>query len=760
MVTADERDYMYFAYSADPKMRLNLGIRRRLSPLVDHNRHRIELLNSLLLSLPGTPVIYYGDEIGMGDNVYLGDRNGVRTPMQWSADRNAGFSRVTPGQLYSSVIMDPVYGYEAVNVEAQQGDPSSLLHWTRNMIALRKLFGVFGRGSLQFLHPENRKILAYLREYQGETILCVANLSRFAQPVELDLSAYEGMMPVEMIGYVEFPLVGSEPYRLTLGAYGFLWFELHGESMAAAARTSETLETEIPLDGSAGWEGLFTGFQRERLEKRLLPRFLPAQRWFGAKAREITQARIEDWGPLSDSGAVLALLRVGYAEGDSEDYVVPLALGFGQQAEELLAASPVAVVAGVTSGNRAGILYDALWDDSACATLLGSIESAAAFPTQRGQVRGVPGAAMSPAGPAPLSPRRTAGEQSNTSVIYGERLILKLYRRCQPGTNPDAEIDRFLTERAGFAHVPPFAGTLAYERDGTSATLALLQGMVRNEGDGWTGAVEELQRYYEAWGSTPFPAETPDPRMYLGIYLDSAARLGRRTAELHVALAAAGDEPDFAPEPFTSEDVALLAGGFHQRAAEHLEALKNSLSLLPDEAVEEAGMVLRRRRELLAQSRELPSPMGGRRIRIHGDYHLGQVLRARNDFVILDFEGEPARPLAERRAKHSPLKDVAGMLRSFSYAAYSSLVSYTTRRPEATERLESWARLWERSASAAFLAAYRERIAGQGLLPETPAAEEALLRAYLVDKALYEVHYELNNRPGWVRIPLWGLASL
>ncbi len=326
MVTADERDYMYFAYSADPKMRLNLGIRRRLSPLLDHNRHRIELLNSLLLSLPGTPVIYYGDEIGMGDNVYLGDRNGVRTPMQWSADRNAGFSRVTPGQLYSPVIMDPVYGYEAVNVEAQQGDPSSLLHWTRNMIALRKLFGVFGRGSLQFLHPQNRKVLAYLREHQGEQVLCVANLSRFAQPVELDLSGYEGMLPVEMLGYVEFPAIGQEPYRLTLGAYGFLWFELHGESLAEAARTSQTLETEMPLDATAGWEGLLTGFQRERLETRLLPRFLAAQRWFGSKSREIIAARIEDWGPLADSGAALALLRVSYEDGETEDYVAPLAL--------------------------------------------------------------------------------------------------------------------------------------------------------------------------------------------------------------------------------------------------------------------------------------------------------------------------------------------------------------------------------------------------------------------------------------------------
>src|SRR5437870_4222598 len=252
MVTADERDYMYLAYSADPKMKINVGIRRRLAPLMENDRRRIELLNSLLFSFPGTPIIYYGDEIGMGDNIYLGDRNGVRTPMQWNADRNAGFSRTSPARLYSPVIMDPVVGYEAVNVEAQQADPSSLLHWTRNMIALRKLFRVFGRGTLEFLHPSNRKILAYIRRYEAEQVLCVANLSRFAQPVELDLSACDGMMPVEMLGYVEFPVIRREPYPLSLGPYGFLWFELHGEPQAIAARTSQTLETESPLDVSAG----------------------------------------------------------------------------------------------------------------------------------------------------------------------------------------------------------------------------------------------------------------------------------------------------------------------------------------------------------------------------------------------------------------------------------------------------------------------------------------------------------------------------
>jgi len=762
MVTADERDYMYFAYSADPRMRLNLGIRRRLSPLLDHNPRRIELLNSLLLSFPGTPIIYYGDEIGMGDNIYLGDRNGVRTPMQWNADRNAGFSRATPGRLYSPLIMDPIYGYEAVNVEAQQADPSSLLNWTRNMIALRKLFRVFGRGTLEFLHPTNRKVLAYIRRYESEQVLCVANLSRFAQPVELDLSAYEGMTPVEMLGYVEFPSIRRQPYPLTLGPYGFLWFELHGEPQAIAARASQTLEAETPLDVSLGWSAVFEGPETGRLQGRVLPRFLASQRWFGGKARRIAEVHVEDWGAIDGSESVLAVVRVAYDDADPDRYVLPLAMSFGTGADAVLAAAPASVICAVTRGQQAGILHDALADDATCLALLGLIESEGRTATRYGSVRGSRGASFEAtrgSAMAALPPRRVAAEQSNTSVIFAERLILKLLRRYQAGVNPECELDRFLTERAHFTHVPPYAGSLEYEHDGQAATLGILQGMVPNEGDGWTGALEELQRYYEASAPKTFPTGSPDPREHVGIYLDAAATLGRRTAELHLALASAADDPALAAEPLGPEDLNRISKDFHDRAARAFDRLKDNLPRLPDEAVEDAGLVLRRRREILTRLRELDHGIGGRKIRVHGDYHLGQVLRVKGDYVILDFEGEPMRSLEERRIKHSPLRDVAGMLRSFSYAAYAALLGYTARRPEEVERLEPWARLWERSTSAEFRRAYREGMATSDLLPGLESGVDALLEGYLFDKALYELLYELENRPTWVRIPLWGLLS-
>ena len=774
MVTTDERDYMYLAYSADPRMRINLGIRRRLAPLVDNNRRRIELLNSLLLSFPGTPIIYYGDEIGMGDNIYLGDRNGVRTPMQWNSDRNAGFSRAVPAKLYSPVIMDPVWGYQALNVEAQQSDPSSLLNWMRNMIALRKLFQVFGRGTLEFLNPENRKVLAYLRRYKGEQVLCIANLSRFAQPVDLDLSELEGMVPVEMLGYVEFPPIGRQPYRFTLGAYGFLWLELHGTPTVASEEESAVLTV------GAGWASLFEGAARHRLETVALPEYLPKQRWFGAKSRKIRTTRVIDWSGADRFKAALCLIEVTYESGPPETYFVPLAIARQKEADQIRESAANAILASVITPDGPGALHDGVFDDRACMALLNLIGDGGEFTTRSGKIRGVAGAALDGTQRKDLTVRRSSAEQSNSSIIYGDRLILKLFRRFQPGPNPDCEVEKYLSERVHFDRVPPFAGSIEYDsRDQESSTLAMLEGLVENEGDAWRWTLEEVERYYETCAPVPYPEANAEPQLdplelsgrptstlareHVGLYLDAAATLGRRTGELHRALAAPSDDFAFVPEPLTVQELTALFADSRQQASATFDALKESVSHLPDDTIEAAALLLSRRREILDRFRPgetAPSSAWGQRIRIHGDYHLGQILRAKTDFIILDFEGEPARPLAERRAKQSALKDVAGMLRSFSYGAYATLMNWSARHGEDLVRLERWARLWERSVAAEFLRGYREATADAAFLPAGPEEFRKLLDAYLLNKALYEVLYELNNRPTWVRIPLMGVLNL
>jgi maltose alpha-D-glucosyltransferase/alpha-amylase len=784
MVSDEERDYMYLAYSADPRMRINIGIRRRLAPLVDNNRRRIELLNSLLFSFPGTPILYYGDEIGMGDNIYLGDRNGVRTPMQWSGDRNAGFSRANPARLYSPVVMDPVWGYEAVNVEAQQSDQSSLLNWMRNMIALRKLFRVFGRGTLKFLEPANRKILAYLRELDGELVLCVANLSRFAQPVQLGLADLEGMVPVEMLGYVEFPAIGKEPYPLTLAPYGFLWLELQGERRIVELETESVPAAGLVVKGPDDWESVFARKSPDQLEARLLPEFLSRQRWFGGKSHRIGSASVVDWGRFDSGRAALALVEVDYDTGEADTYLLPMNMLFGAAAREFEEKSGGAVVSPLVSTSDQGALGDALFDDESLSALLELIVGEGTISFQNGVARGLPSSGLLAfrGDDGELRGRRATAEQSNSSIVYGDKsgdkLILKLFRRQQAGTNPDVEIGRYLTEHTDFRNIAPFGGSIEYRSGDETYTLAMLQGLVVNEGDGWQWTLDELDRYYDSRSGEVFPDEglfdsnagsaavspmviSVAVRDAIGIYLDAAFTLGRRTGELHAALGSATTDPAFTPEKFSAADSSEMREHLLVNAAMAFDALKDNLSRLPDETVESAALILSRRSAIFERLRELTAAeMGGLRTRIHGDYHLGQVLRTKSDFVMLDFEGEPAKSLEERRSKQSPLKDVAGMLRSFSYAAYASLTRRTARRPQDVERLSPWARLWEKAVSGEFLRAYREAVAPSGIVPAAPSGFQALLEAYVLDKALYELIYELNNRPSWVRIPLNGLLSL
>ncbi len=789
MVTDDERDYMYLAYSADPRMRINVGIRRRLAPLVDNNRRRIELLNSLLLSFPGTPIMYYGDEIGMGDNIYLGDRNGVRTPMQWNSDRNAGFSKAVPAKLYFPVIMDPIWGYQAINVEAQQSDQSSLLHWTRNMIALRKLFQVFGRGTLEFLHPENRKILAYIRNLDredgtSETVLCVANLSRFAQPVSLDLSRFTGMQPVEMVGYVSFPTVTRDPYPLTLAPYSFLWLELQPAPVKASApevdETNPVLQLLSPDGSAADIAKLVTG-PGLTLMQPLLTSYLPLQRWFGAKARTIVSVAVDDCIELPGTSATILFLDIRYEDGGSDTYQLPLALSTGAAAEALQASAAKSILASFTRGGRTAVLHDATADESFRQALLSTIEHNTSAKGRTADLVGHRSTAFDAIrGTAPLPARTGSAEQSNTSILYGGKLIMKLFRRLQPGENPDTEIGRFLTEVAHFNRIAPFVGDLrSVTPGGEPTTLAMLQGLVENEGDGWEWTLEELGRYYDSVATCPIPADLGRPASFLydahlpadarehaGLYLDAAALLGRRTAEMHLALATPTDNAAFSAEPFTAADLAADAARVSAQVATALDALKRGMSRLPDatadRVVDDAAMLLSRRRDLLAATQRYAAgnPASyGHRTRIHGDYHLGQILRAKNDFVILDFEGEPARSLEERRRKQSPLKDVAGMLRSFSYAAFAGLARFAQRRPEAARNVEPWAQLWANAVSTAFLSGYRQIIAADPTLLPEPAIAQSMLDVNLLEKALYELQYELNNRPDWVRIPLAGILA-
>jgi maltose alpha-D-glucosyltransferase / alpha-amylase len=790
MVTDEERDYMYRVYAHEREARINLGIRRRLAPLLGNDRPKIELMNGLLLSLPGTPVIYYGDEIGMGDNIYLGDRDGVRTPMQWSGDRNAGFSRANPQRLYLPPIIDPEFHYETVNVETQAKNGGSLLWWMRRMLALRKRYGVFGRGSLEFLHPENRRVLAYLRSDGEQSVLIVANLSRFAQFVELDLSRFKGSEPLELFGQTHFPPIGELPYLLTLGPHAVYWLAIEGPREDGAAAPGDDVAPAIAAAGSI--DALLAGRARGELE-RALARFLPTRRWFAGKARRIRAVTVTDAlplaGPRAGPPARVLMARVDFIEGEAETYAMPLVLLEGERAERLAADAPRSVVARLERRGEPAVLAEALVDPEVGRALLDAVR-------RRRRLRGTDGGVLtgrpSPAlrevldGDEPPEPAIFRAEQSNTSVIFGQSLILKLFRRVEDGVNPDLELGRYLADRARFPHTPRVAGALEYQRDGGEpTTLAILHEFVPNEGDAWQYTRDALGRFAEEVvterihpGAEPPEAERdtlleragrPIPEEadeVIGSYLQSAQLMGQRLAELHAALAGDGTDPALAAEPVTPHYQRSVYQSARNLTGRTMQLLRRALPALGERDRADAEDLLARDGDVLRRfSALIDRRVRAARIRVHGDLHLGQVLFTGRDFLIIDFEGEPSRSLSERRVKRTPLRDVAGMLRSFHYAAVTALLDAVARGlveadSDAARELAAWGAHWNDWVSAAFLGSYLATAGDAPWIPADPDALALVLDTALLEKAIYELAYELNNRPDWVAVPLRGIRDL
>jgi maltose alpha-D-glucosyltransferase/alpha-amylase len=797
MVTADERAYMYEAYAADPMMRINLGIRRRLAPLLQHSRSRIELMNALLFSLPGTPVIYYGDELGMGENIFLGDRNGVRTPMQWNGDRNAGFSKALFAKLYSPPNMDPITGYQAINVEAQTLDPSSLLNWMKSMIKLRKQHKVFGRGSIEVLEPENHKIFAFVRKYEEETVLVVANLSRYPQSVELELSRYSGRKPVEMFGLGNFHAITDKPYVLTLGGNSYYWLLLEAPAaslpITAPEKATDTgtqqrlqdASNEIPMLArrlTKDWHTFLGGSSRAKLEREVLPVYLVKQRWFGGKARKIESTKIIDWLEFTDlhEPSAAMFVEVTYEHAGSDIYQLFLALATDEKANELISEQPENVIAEFSTEEAEGkcVIYDALSDDRFCHHLLSLIEDHEVLYTDYGVVKAerlndytrIRGDRSEP-----LAVKRMRTEQSNTSILFGNNFMMKMFRHLEKGRNPDYELGKYLHEKTSFRNVPSVAGLISYanvDAKKPSYSLGLLQEFVANHGDGWAYTLEEFRRFYERVSLQENLLERLDPgtkripalvsedipvelNELLGIYLREARLLGARTAELHAALAEANDEPELRAEPCTKKDLDQIVKGMSRDIERTLQELSERIDTLPEDVIEPVKQILGYKEKVLEIIRMLSkvsAPM--EKIRCHGDYHLGQVLYTSGDFMIIDFEGEPTKSISERHKKQLALKDIAGMLRSFNYASYASLYLYIHNRPSDLERMLPWAKILQTWVSVAFIKGYRTASEGASFIPADNENFFKALFPFVVDKAFYEIDYELNNRPDWIKVPV------
>ncbi|MEW5756980.1 MAG: maltose alpha-D-glucosyltransferase [Pseudomonadota bacterium] len=759
MVTDRERDYMYDVYATDPRARLNLGIRRRLAPLMDNDRAKIELLNSVLLSMPGTPIIYYGDEIGMGDNIYLGDRNGVRTPMQWGPDRNAGFSRTDPQRLYLPPIMDPVFGYEALNVEAQSRNASSLLNWMRRLIATRAAHKAFGRGGITFLRPGNRKILAYVREHHDEVILCVVNLSRSAQPVELDLAAYKGRVLVELLGRSVFPAIGELPYLLSLPRYGFYWFRLAADVDAPVWHVDKLPREELPVLVLP--EGLLAVFMAkaagevrdvlahktvEQLKSVVLPGFLTAQGWFAGKGRQIAGIALEvnrEWRGPEGREWLPVLIKVTFTTGATQSYFLPLGLLLDQAAERQYHLLSPWMLAKVRQRAKVGMLYDALGEDAFCSLLLDTIVRSGRLPFAAGEMVFMRAAAC-PDLPAVLPVARPGLEQSNTSLVFGEQVVLKVYRRVQEGINPELEMGRFLSEISPCPNIAPLAGAMEYHSHGTVTAIGVMHRYIPNQGSAWHYTRDYLDRYFTLCIEEPDRAHEQDVH---ALYLEQMATLGRRSGELHRALAVNTGNPAFDPEPLSARDLAVQSDRIRELLVTVFDKLEKEYQSFPAHLYGTCEHLLGARVHAMEVALR---PVAGEQVlyktRIHGNFHLGQVLITHNDFVITDFEGDPDRPLEERRAKYSPLKDVAGLRYSLEAAAVTALHRHLAERPDHRDLLEPLARAWRDAALAAFSGGYRAAMTGCVSFPVEAGQVQAVTERHLLDKALEEVGAALAGR--------------
>ncbi|WP_161888214.1 maltose alpha-D-glucosyltransferase [Pontibacter russatus] len=779
MVTDEERDYMYKVYTKDPMARINLGIRHRLAPLLGNDRSKIELMNVLLFSMRGTPVVYYGDEIGMGDNYYLGDRDGVRTPMQWNEDRNAGFSSANPQRLYLPVIIDPEYKYESVNVETQNHNANSLLWWMRRIINMRKRYKAFGRGTIRFLSPNNSKVLAFVRQYETETILVVANLSRFPEAVELDLQDYKGFTPVEVFSKNKFPNVKDEPYLFTMSGHGYYWMELQPQEAGSAQDGQKKAVQLSSLRAPLAPKTL------KQLETQVLPSYISQRRWFGGKARTVQRMQVVNNMPmpLGKAGASLLFIEVSYNEGLPELYQLPMAFATDEEEQELRDHAPGSIISRAVIEGKEGVLYDALFSEEFRQSLLQMMlkkkhvrqESAELIGySDRGAIAEIRAAE------GPLTSRILAAEQSNTSIVYDNALFLKVYRKLDRTVNPDVEVVRMLTEKVGFPHVPRFLGALEQHEQGKQPmVLVMLQELVPNQGDAWSYFGDSLKRLYERVKTQPNRVDVTQssrtlvrPQAFVeipeevqmqigGAHVERVELLGLRTAEMHLALGSIRGEKDFTPEEFSLHYQRSLYSSLTSLVRSNFDSLRKHLPNLPESVRGEAEEVLNMRGEVLERLKMIFShKIDTLKIRTHGDYHLGQVLFTGKDFYIIDFEGEPARSFSERRLKRSALRDVAGMIRSFHYASYNALFQQEGLRREDVEYMETWAEQWYQYASGFFMHSYLGKTRGTGIVPAKDEDLEILIHTYLLEKAIYELGYELNNRPDWVLIPIRGIKYI
>jgi maltose alpha-D-glucosyltransferase / alpha-amylase len=760
MVTEEERDYMYKVYTKDPLARINLGIRKRLAPLLDNDRRKIELMNVLLFSLPGTPVIYYGDEIGMGDNFHLGDRDGVRTPMQWDPGRNAGFSKANPHKLYLPLIIDPEYKYETINVENQLGNSNSLLWWTRRLIKMRKRFKAFSRGKITFMECDNPRAIAFVRTYKDEKILVVANLSRYAQAASVEMKSIKDLIPVEVFSQNKFRKIGSSPYPFTLSPYGYYWFKLVEDEENISIIPQN--RGEIPVIKK--WEELLNPNYKDILKGDILLPYLSNQLWFNKRHRKIESLKIFDVIPINGKthrfeGFTL-ILEVTFFEGLYEKYRLAIGFTSGKEEKMLWRESPDSILTRIDYDGKKGVLFDASYSENYRKTMYQLLKKNSVVQTETSSVVFKSNDKLQQIlEDKKLEKENKLVESRHNHVIiqFNKKFIIKLYRKIDRGTDRDVEICKYLCEKKNFRFVPEYLGQIAYARKGDiTRTLAMFQEFVPNYGTAWQYFSDALNRFYERvsvyGGEIELPAiegslarplkyeqfSNPTQELIGGAHIEHIRLLAQRTAEMHIALGTNPEHEDFETEEFSLHYQRSLFSGYKSQVRSAFDLLKNHVSEFPKNHQEEINTLLKLKDVLLKKLKGIyDHKIEAVKIRPHGNYNLNAILFNDGDYVIINFEGDPSFSLTERRLRKSPLTDLASMLNSFHHVAYSALL-----QNEPSGRL---AEHWFHNFSQIFIANYKENVRSQPFIPVEDDFN-MLIEIYMIDRYLANIEWELMQK--------------
>ncbi len=770
MVTDEERDYMYRFFAKDNRARLNFGIRRRLAPLVENNRRKIELLNILLFSLPGTPIIYYGDEIGMGDNYYLGDRNGVRTPMQWNSDSNAGFSDANPQKLYLPIIIDPEYHYEAVNVEVQQRNNSSLLWWMKKALGIRKKYKAFGSGKIEFLSPQNPKVIAFLRTYGEEIILVVANLSRFSQVVELDLSKFLGYTPIETFSLNKFPPIGELYYMLTLSPYDHYWFELKKINHHEGLRRDKVIPEILNKD--------------DVFKEKFFLEYIEQTTWFKKGEFKIESVLILDKIQLSDKDDLL-IIKISYVDELPEFYLLPITYNAIPFSGVVLYENVSAIMGEFKDKeNNQMIVFDGIFDEIFQQNFMKAISIKRTIRGNNGELYFSKEKKLQKlfTDSRQFAPSKLLkADNKDMIILYNENIVLKLYRRLEEGIHPGAEILSFLSNMTSFQNIHQFAGKITYEQNNAEPiTIGLIKKYIPNQGDAWLYFLDAAKKYFENLyinnktkkrrikSLTNLFVDSSKIRNGVAIadavdniYIEMAGLLGERTAQLHLALSSNYEDKDFIPESYSSFYQRSIYQSLRSNIKNTFRLLKKYMNNLDKELRREAVKTLEFEEEIIDYiAIILKDKISAKRIRIHGDYHLRQILFTGKDFVITNFEGPSSIPISERRIKRSALRDAASMVWSFHFAAFVASFTDDVQAKAEIAKSELFAQQWWLYIGNKFLSSYLKSVKNADFLPDDKDEIEYLFHFYFLEKILLELANCLTENSPWLNIPFKGLQYM